>query len=191
MSATESNAIALRPPAEAPLRCRGASVEQIEALYRARAHAFVRFAAASLDDRELAADVVQEAFAQALRRRERFRGDGALEAWLWSAVVNTARNAARSRAVRRRYDREQERSAELAHHVGPEQLLHERARSLRDTVSQLPERQRMCVFLRYFADLDYAGIAAALQISEGTVAATLNAARRRLREQIEPEGQAG
>ena len=46
---------------------------------------------------------------------------------------------------------------------------------------RLPERQRLVLFLRYFADLPYEAIADALQISPGTVAATLNAAHRSLR----------
>jgi sigma-70-like protein len=43
-------------------------------------------------------------------------------------------------------------------------------------VAELPERQRLVVFLRYFADLDHARIAEALEIRPGTVAATLHAA---------------
>ena len=45
----------------------------------------------------------------------------------------------------------------------------------------LTERQREIVFLHYYADLDYAAIAAALAISPGTVGATLTAARQTLR----------
>jgi RNA polymerase sigma factor (sigma-70 family) len=48
----------------------------------------------------------------------------------------------------------------------------------------LPERQRLVVFLRYYADLDYSTIAAALGIQEGTVGATLTAARATLRNSL-------
>ena len=51
---------------------------------------------------------------------------------------------------------------------------------MRAAVASLPERQRLAVFLRYYADLDYAAIASALGIETGTVAATLNAAHRKL-----------
>jgi DNA-directed RNA polymerase specialized sigma24 family protein len=40
-------------------------------------------------------------------------------------------------------------------------------------------------FLRYYADLDYEGIASVLGIAPGTVAATLNAAHAALRERLE------
>ena len=48
-------------------------------------------------------------------------------------------------------------------------------------VSMLPERQRLALFLRYYADLDYKTIAEALGIKPGTVAASLNAAHATLK----------
>jgi RNA polymerase sigma factor (sigma-70 family) len=56
---------------------------------------------------------------------------------------------------------------------------------IRALVAALPERQRLVLFLRYYADLDYERIALALGISPGTVAATLNQAHSRLRAQLE------
>ena len=55
---------------------------------------------------------------------------------------------------------------------------------MRAAVEELPERQRLVVFLRYFADLSYAEIADACEIAEGTVAATLAKARARLEEAL-------
>jgi len=49
----------------------------------------------------------------------------------------------------------------------------------------LTERQREVVFLRYYADLDYAAIAAALAISSGTVGAILNSAHNTLRQALQ------
>jgi DNA-directed RNA polymerase specialized sigma24 family protein len=47
---------------------------------------------------ESAADVVQEAFAEALRQRRAFRGDGTPEAWIWSIATRIAlRERARDR----------------------------------------------------------------------------------------------
>ena len=56
---------------------------------------------------------------------------------------------------------------------------------LRAALALLPERQRTAVFLRYYADLDYAAIGEALGITTGTVAATLNAAHAALRTRLE------
>ena len=48
-------------------------------------------------------------------------------------------------------------------------------------IRELPERQRLALFLRYYADLDYATIAHALEIAPGTVGALLSQARDGLR----------
>jgi len=47
---------------------------------------------------------------------------------------------------------------------------------LRALVATLPERQRLVLFLRYYADLDYQAIGGVLGIATGTVSATLNQA---------------
>jgi RNA polymerase sigma factor (sigma-70 family) len=52
---------------------------------------------------------------------------------------------------------------------------------IRAWVAALPERQRLTVFLRYYADLDYAAIAQALGVEVGTVSATLSQAHSALR----------
>src|SRR5919201_6844574 len=69
----------------------GVPLEQIEGLYRARLGTFRRVARGILGDDEAAPDAVQEAFANAVRNREAFRGEGAFEGWVWRMVVNAAR----------------------------------------------------------------------------------------------------
>jgi DNA-directed RNA polymerase specialized sigma24 family protein len=49
----------------------------------------------------------------------------------------------------------------------------------------MPDRQRLVLFFRYYADLDYQAIAATLGITPGTVGATLNAAHAALRRSLE------
>jgi RNA polymerase sigma-70 factor (ECF subfamily) len=140
-------------------------VEELEALYRERLPEFTRAATAIAGDEESGRDAVQEAFAKALRKRRRYRGDGSLEAWVWRIVVNAARDAGRRR--RRKL-------------VEPAPL-EARADELGLQLELLTDRQREVLFLHYYADLDYATIAHALGISAGTVGATLSAARRTLR----------
>jgi RNA polymerase sigma-70 factor (ECF subfamily) len=154
-----------------------AAPDDIERIYRERLPAFLRVAAAIAGDREAARDVVQDAFATALRRAASFRGDGPLEGWLWAIVVNTARNHTR-------------RPTALPSTALPETAAVERDGGLahvEEAVALLPERQRLTLFLRYYADLDYRAIAAALGVAEGTVAATLSAAHAALRKQLTQE----
>lgn len=154
-------------------RARGASLIELRGLYERRLREFRRVAAAILDSREAAEDVVQEAFVRAVRARDSFAGDGPLDAWVWRIVLNAARDA------RARASRELDAGAPIA---APTDSTDERRELVRAAVEQLPERQRLILFLRYYADLDYRSIAETLSISDGTVAATLNAAHARLRQ---------
>ena len=115
-------------------------------------------------------DVVQEAFASAVAKRRSFRGDAPLEAWVWRIVINAARDARRRQAANTTVIAEQVALTEATPSV-PLELL--------------TQRQREVVFLRYYADLDYGAIAAALAISPGTVGATLNAAHNTLRHALQ------
>jgi RNA polymerase sigma-70 factor (ECF subfamily) len=144
-------------------------------VYEERLPELRRVAAAIVGDRELGCDVVQDAFVRAVRLRASFSGRGSLDAWVWRIVVNTARNA---RAGLRRIEAIDE-SGELAADDDEDV---ERRQLVREAIEQLPERQRLVIFLRVYADLDYRSIAEAVGIKEGTVAATLNAANDRLRE---------
>jgi RNA polymerase sigma-70 factor (ECF subfamily) len=150
----------------------GPTLGELERVYRERYGRFHRVARALRGDDELAADAVQETFARAIRSRWSFRGEASLETWLWRLLVNVCRDAAR-RAPDLPLD-EHDRSAET-----PDDL-----REIRAAVARLPERQRLVLFLRHYADLDYAGIATAAGIERGTVAATLNHAHASLRDTL-------
>jgi RNA polymerase sigma factor (sigma-70 family) len=149
----------------------GASVEAIEVIYRERFHRFVRVAQAITRSRETAVDAAQDAFASVLRNRHGYRGSGTVEAWVWSSVVNAARQAVRAPA-----------GVPLIEVGGPDRLVGGmEADGVRSVIASLPERQRLVLFLRYYADLDYRAIADALALEVGTVGATLNQAHRNLR----------
>ena len=128
---------------------------------------------ALIGDEGLGCDAVQEAFVRAVRNRDRYRGNGTAEAWVWRIVINEAH---RLRDSQRETPASPD-SLELgtqSNGDGADRAL------VRARIAELPERQRLALFLRYYADLDYAAIAEALAIRPGTVAATLNAAHTRL-----------
>jgi RNA polymerase sigma-70 factor, ECF subfamily len=142
---------------------------EIEKIYRAEYRRFLRVALAVLRDEERAVDAVQEAFATAVQKRATFRGEGPLEAWIWRMVVNAALKERGRRA----------RPLELV--GGDAREPGDVPMAITGAVARLPERQRLMLFLRYYADLDYEAIAVALDVSRGTVGATLNAAHASLR----------
>jgi RNA polymerase sigma-70 factor, ECF subfamily len=143
---------------------------ELELLCRTRLPQFRRVAAAISGDRDAGRDIVQDAFATAIRKRRSYRGRGSLEGWLWAIVVNAARDARRRRRE---------------HDVEPPETAAEERRNGAVPLDLLTDRQREIVFLHYYADLDYAAIADALAISPGTVGATLTAARQTLRGALE------
>jgi RNA polymerase sigma-70 factor, ECF subfamily len=145
---------------------------EIEALYRERYRHFLRVATAIVGDEASGHDAVQDGFAQALREQHSFRGEGPLEAWVWRTVVNAALEARRRRVARR----EAPEAAGIPNANG-----HPDESAVRIWVAALPERQRLAVYLRYYADLDYRAIAEALGVEVGTVSATLSSAHQALR----------
>src|SRR5512132_2153897 len=132
---------------------------------------FCRALATVTGSGESARDAVQEGFARALRSRSQFRG-GSLAAWVWRISLNAARE-----------QRRREKSSLGVAEVAPADA--ERDPAVAEAIRQLPPQRRLIVFLRYFADFSYAEIADALEITEGTVAATLSDARAALREPLE------
>ena len=151
-----------------------ATVGEIEELYRSR-YASYRGGVAALMGYDAARDVVQEAFAQALRDRAEFRGEGSLAAWVWRIAFRTA--------LRTRTKGGRELTLDELVEAAPVPRA-ERDPELAEAVRGLAPRRRLVVYLRYFADLPYAEIASLLDISEGTVAATLSQAHAELLEQL-------
>lgn len=152
---------------------------EIEQLYRDRFRQFLRVAIAITGDYDQALDAVQEGFGDAIRSRERFRGDGPLASWVWRAVVNASRDVARARSNRREIDLDTDLTESTNGSGG------EPSPELRAAIAALPERQRLVLFLRHYADLDYQSIAAALDVAGGTVSASLSQAHARLRRALQ------
>jgi RNA polymerase sigma-70 factor (ECF subfamily) len=151
---------------------------EIEAVYRRRYGKFLRVAVAILRNEHLAEEVVHEAFVRALRHRRGFEERGSLEAWLWRIVVNEARR-------RRSIERSAPLSLPLPDPAPMSPNGHRESGAVEAIVARLPERQRLVLFLRYYADLDYDAIATTLGVKSGTVAATLHAAHAALRRQLQ------
>jgi len=131
----------------------------IEAVYRDRFAGFVRLAHAITGDEQAALDAVHDAFVRAVRYRRSLRDSESAAGWICRIVINEAR---RSRRTPPRVE-------------APQGIVIDSYDDGADVRAALPERQRLALFLRYYADLDYAAIGAALGIATGTVSATLHA----------------
>jgi RNA polymerase sigma-70 factor (ECF subfamily) len=147
------------------------SKDLIEQLYRDRYVGFRNALAPVVGSREQAHDIVQEAFARALRDVRKLRSRESLAPWVWQIAMNLA--------LRER--------GRLSMDELPEELSilePERDPVLAAAVRTLSPKRRIVLFLRYYADFTYGEIAEALDIAEGTVGATLSQAHGTLLDQL-------
>jgi len=151
-----------------------------EAWYATERPALVRAIWAIAGDRDLAADVVDEAFSRALERWTRVSSMDSPGGWVRVVALNQLRRTLRRRSLEARLlRRRHERDVAL-----PEP---DDDGGVWSAVAALPLRQRQVIALRYALDCSEAETAAALGISEGAASASLAKARRRLGEVLRVE----
>jgi RNA polymerase sigma-70 factor, ECF subfamily len=143
-----------------------------------------RVSGESYDD---AQDVAQEVFLRAYTHLGQYTPGRSFFAWLYRIAVNLALNR------RQRRPPEPLRGAPALDALArlgdpspagaPEAQAerHERARAVAAALAQLPEDYATALALRYGADLDYAAIAATLDVPIGTVKARLHRAKALIR----------
>jgi RNA polymerase sigma-70 factor (sigma-E family) len=138
-------------------------------LYQAHALALIRAAKLLLRDQASAEDVVQDAFLSLYRALPRLSDQDQILPYLRAAVINGSRSVlrARRRALLRKVHHEPPTSsAESA------AMISEDRRAVLAAVTKLPRRAREVLVLRYYLGLSDQEIAAALNVSRGTVSST-------------------
>jgi len=136
-------------------------------------------------DRSLASDITQEVFVKLMTSIRQFRGDAGFSTWLYRLVVNACLDVARSRKPDVTFS-DCRRIEEFAAPAPQEESYarEQMAHSVRAAVSALPPKFRIAVLLRYFEDLSYEEMAAALGCSPGTVASRLSRSHKMLAERL-------
>jgi RNA polymerase sigma-70 factor (ECF subfamily) len=152
------------------------------------------------EDAEEARDLTQETFLQAFRYIAHFRGDADLRTWLYRIAVNQARNRwrwwkrrRRERTVSLDAPSSEENDTPLGERLrgregdDPEQntLARERERLLLGALRSIARPYREVVVLRDIEGLSYEEVAAALELSVGTVKSRLSRGRTELRRRLE------
>ncbi len=128
-------------------------------------------------------DVTQEAFLAAWRALPDFRGDCRFSTWLYRLTTNAGIDWLRREKRHRSTDDVTE--LELPDDAPSPQEQAEQSETqsaVRRALSRLSEEHRQVLLLRYMQELDYGEIAAALDVSEGTVKSRINRAKSKLRE---------
>lgn len=156
------------------------SDEDFNRLYRDSQARILRTLVAMLGDVGAAEDCVQDAFVKAYRAWPRWKPDAPAEAWLHRIAIRVAISHRRRERLRD--------AGSLILRLGrsadedPQQEVE--GHDLLDALRRLPADQSAAVVLRHHHGYSNREIATALGIPESTVSARLNAAKRKLREDL-------
>jgi RNA polymerase sigma-70 factor, ECF subfamily len=163
-----------------------------EDLYRQYYRPVVAFFARRGFSLEESRDLAQETFLRVFKNMGSFRGESAVETWLFQIAGNLYKNTLRSLQTQKRDAQEVSlESTEAVVQLGcresdplHEVLTEEEYRLLWDAVEDLPPQMRQAVFLRVDGDLKYREIADVMHVSIETVKAHLYQARQQLRDRL-------
>lgn len=187
-------------------RLRAGDEEAFVTLVRRHHSGLIRLASSYVPNRDVAEEVVQEAWLGVVRGIEKFEGRSSLKTWLYRIVVNRARSA----GVREH----RETPADLTESTGPSErfapdgswveppvpwteqvddrltaaALNDR---IRDCLDTLPDGQRQVVTLRDIDGLTPGETCAVLGISEANQRVLLHRGRARLRGLLDAEMREG
>ena len=143
-------------------------------------------------NREAAEDCGQEAMIRIWRNLGNYRGECALESWVYRISANCCmdwlRKKKRDKSVSMEPLREQGFDPADPEPGTEEQVVAKDERQrLRETIALLPEEQREALIMTQLERIPYEEAAKALGVSEGTVKSRVNRAKARLKEILSKE----
>ena len=154
-------------------------------LYRRYAPAIFRFCRRALPTREDAEDATTEIFMKVRQKLGTFDSSRPFTAWLYKVASNHCWDVLRRRRSRQNLETEDSEMLPLEH-PDPSQLerlqTEHTSEELRSALAKLPDRARMALVLRYYADMSYDEVADTLGVRRAFVGVLLLRARHQLRE---------
>jgi RNA polymerase sigma-70 factor (ECF subfamily) len=125
-----------------------------------------------------AEDVAQQVFFEIFQNARKLKDPQKAAGWLFKLTVNRCKDS-----FRKKYRRER-REAEYAGLANQVEAVIAEDCGILDMVSQLREKFRTIVMLRYFAELSYAEISAMTGLSKNSIDGRLRAAKKELRRKL-------
>jgi RNA polymerase sigma-70 factor (ECF subfamily) len=153
------------------------AVRQVEGLYQAYGPALLVYLRRLAGRRDLAEDLLQETFVQALRGLNRLDEVASPRAWLFTIARNVGISALRRRRPVAALS-DDVADAKAAAGADP------RLEQMTQAIDKLPDKLRETLELRLRHELSYEEIAAVLSIPVGTVRSRLHHAVRQLRDEL-------
>lgn len=158
--------------------CRKNERQYQEILYRKYARKMYGICMSYAGNRDLAQDILQEAFIKVFKKIRDFKGDGTLEGWIRKTVTNTAIDHLRKQTREQAYIDDREDIKEEIRE--PDAIDKLKAGDLMDLVAKLPEGARMIFNLYALEGYTHKEIAEKMNISEGTSKSQFSRARKML-----------
>ena len=143
-------------------------------------------------NREAAEDCGQEAMIRIWRNLANYRGECALESWVYRIAANCCmdwlRKKKRDKSVSMEPMQEQGFDpADTSPGTEEQAVAKDEKQRLREAIAQLPDDQREALILTQLEKIPYEEAAQSLGISEGTVKSRVNRAKARLKEILSEE----
>jgi RNA polymerase sigma-70 factor (ECF subfamily) len=160
-------------------------------LYRQFGPAIFRFCRRALPTREDAEDATTEVFMKVRQKLGTYDSSRPFTAWLYKVASNHCWDLLRRRRIRQDLETGDLETLPLEH-PDPSQLeriqLDHTNKEVRAGLAKLPDRARMALVLRYYADMSYDEIAQTLGVRRPFVGVLLLRARHQLREALGDAG---
>jgi len=154
-----------------------------EVLYRLYSRKMYGICMSYAGNRELAQDMLHDAFLKIFRTIDTYKMDGSFEGWMRRVVTNTAIDQLRSKQRLNNYiSDEMEETLQIKNPSVHSQLA---TKEILNLVSHLPDGARAIFNLFALEGFTHREIAEQLQISEGTSKSQYNRARNLLKDWIE------
>lgn len=173
-----------------------------EGIFRRHNAAMIRFCTGIVQSRSSAEEVVQDTWIAVLGRIDLFEGRGSLASWIYTILINKARNRARRDGRTVFFDDHSEgdgladafdgrghwrKMPELWENMTPERHIEGRSvlQHVEAIIETLPPSQRAVLILRGQQELEPAEVCTLLDISEGHMRVLLHRARLAVRNALD------
>lgn len=154
-------------------------------MYREYAAPIFRFCRRALPTKEDAEDATTEIFMKVKQKLGTYDSSRPFTAWLYKVASNHCWDTLRRRRIRQDLETGDLESLPLEH-PDPNQLeqlqIDHTSKEVRTALAKLPDRARMALVLRYYADMSYDEIADTLGVRRAFVGVLLLRARHQLRD---------
>jgi len=126
-------------------------------------------------------DVLQNVFIKIYQNLSNFREDSKLFTWIYRIATNEALNFVKCRKLRTVYN-ESKKSDKSDEFVNNELCSEQILDILQYAINQLPEKQKVVFYLRYYEELKYEEISEILETSVGALKASYHIAVKKIEE---------